>query len=199
MLMRVAFCFSVFTSLILTTTAHTQTCRCSKYTFPNKEVFATCRDLPHSPSFLHWTYQPATGNLDIAFRHSGIENPTNTWVAWAINPNNNLIQAMPGAQALVAIPAQSCGAVMRGYTCSISSYNTVLEESNISYPYSNLMVTFQNNEVTIFATLTLPKCTTSLVHLWQSGSVSDSVPEVHDMASANLNSKEILHLVSPPT
>ncbi|KAJ1428671.1 DOMON domain [Sesbania bispinosa] len=173
--------------VVLTSSAQT----CKEYSFPDKKVFATCRDLPQLSSFLHWTYEQATGKLDIAYRHSGITS-TDTWVAWAINPSNNLNQAMVGAQALVAFP-QSPPKV---YTSSITSYNTLLEEGNITYACSNLKATFQNSEVKIFATLTLPKGTTSLLHVWQDGSLSGSIPEVHEQDPPHLNSKEKLDLLS---
>lgn len=101
---------------------------------------------------------------------------------------------MIGAQALVAIP-QSSGAP-KVYTSPISGYNTQLAEGNISYSPSGLTGTYQNNELTIYATLTLPNGTTSLVHLWQDGPVSGSTPQVHGQDPSNLNAKETLNLVS---
>ncbi|KAJ1427138.1 DOMON domain [Sesbania bispinosa] len=165
-------------------------------TFSNNKRYATCRDLPQLTSYLHWTYDQASGNLDIAFRHTGITS-TDRWVAWAINPNNKLDPAMVGAQALVAIP-QASGSP-RAYTSSIASTNTQLQEGTISYPVSGLTATYQNNEVTIFATLTLPNDTTSLVHVWQDGPVSGSTPQEHRHDSGHGSSKEVLDLVSGTT
>jgi len=181
----------VTTTLAQTTTTTTQTCK--SHTFTNNEVFTSCRDLPQLTSYLHWTYDQTTGKLDIAFRHKGITN-TNRWVAWAINPDRDLTSSMNGAQALVAIP-QSSG-TLKAYTSSIVNSGTQLTESNISYPHSRLSATHESNEVTIYASITLPVGTTTLVHLWQDGAMSGSTPQSHDMTSANTNSKESLDLSS---
>lgn len=193
-MLRVVLGLSVLSCVLLTSCAQT----CKNQIFSNNKKFTTCRDLPELTSYLHWSYEQATGKLDIAFRHSGITS-TDKWVAWAINPKNVLDPAMIGAQALVAIP-QSSGSP-RAYTSSIANTNTQLQEGTISYPVSGLSATYQNNEVTIFATLTLPNGTTSLVHLWQDGplSASTSTPQQHNQSPTHFNSKETLDLVSGQT
>ncbi|KAK7303385.1 hypothetical protein RJT34_14289 [Clitoria ternatea] len=191
MAVRLVLALSVLSSLVLTSSA--QTCRGQRFT--ENKIFTSCRDLPHLTSYLHWTYEQSTGKLDIAYRHSGITS-TNRWFAWAINPSGDLNSAMVGAQALVAIP-QSSGAP-RAYTSSISSYGTQLQEGNISYTHTGLRATLENNEVTIYATLTVPSGTTSLVHLWQDGPMSGSTPQAHAQGS-NLQAKESLDLVSGST
>ncbi|XP_047171217.1 cytochrome b561 and DOMON domain-containing protein At5g47530-like [Vigna umbellata] len=177
-------------SLLLTSSVQSQTCM--NHTFTDNKVFTSCRDLPHLTSYLHWTYDQATAKLDMAFRHAGI-NASDRWVAWAINPNNNLDSAMVGAQALVAI--SESGGAPRAYTCSVQGYSTQLAEGNISYPHSGLTATRQNSEITIYATLTLPNGTTNLVHLWQDGPLSASIPSQHQLATSNLQAKEILDLL----
>ncbi|KAJ1400342.1 DOMON domain [Sesbania bispinosa] len=191
-MLRVVLVLSVLSCLVLTSSAQT----CKSHSFSNNKRFSTCRDLPHLTSYLHWTYDKSTGKLDIAFRYSGITS-TDTWVAWAINPRNKLGSAMIGAQTLVAIP-QSNGSPI-AYTSSITSTRTRLQEGSISYPVSGLTATYQNNEVTIFATLTLPNGTTSFVHLWQDGPLSGSTPQEHSESSAHQNAKEVLDLVSGTT
>ncbi|MCI12894.1 auxin-induced in root cultures protein 12-like, partial [Trifolium medium] len=104
---------------------------------------------------------------------------------------------MTGAQALVAVP-QSNGSP-KAYTSNIASPNTQLTESNISYSHSNLSATHTNGEVTIYATINLPIGTASLVHLWQDGAMSGNTPQMHDMNSANQQSKERLDLTSGVT
>lgn len=181
---------SVLSSLLLTTSAQTA---CKGQAFTENKVFTTCRDLPHLSSYLHWTFDQATGKLDIAFRHTGISG-TDKWVAWAINPSNNLNSAMTGAQALVAI-IPSSGAP-NAYTSSIQNPGTTLAEGAISYNHSGLTATHQSTEVTIYATLTLPSGTTTLVHLWNDGPVSSGTPAMHAMTSSNTQSKESLDLLS---
>nr|KYP58305.1 Auxin-induced in root cultures protein 12 [Cajanus cajan] len=187
-MLRLVLALSVLSCALVTSSA--QTCR--NQTFSNR-VFTTCRDLPQLTAYLHWTYDQASGKLEIAFKHAGITS-TNRWVAWAINPRNTLDPAMIGAQALVAIP-QSNGSP-RAYTSSIANTATQLEEGNISYPVEGLSATYQNNEVTIFATLTLPNGTTSLVHVWQDGPLSGSTPQEHSHETSHQNSKETLNLLS---
>ena len=187
---RLVLAISVLSSLLLTTSAQTA---CKGQAFTENKVFTTCRDLPHLSSYLHWTFDQATGKLDIAFRHTGISG-TDKWVAWAINPSNNLNSAMTGAQALVAI-IPSSGAP-NAYTSSIQNPGTTLAEGAISYNHSGLTATHQNTEVTIYATLTLPSGTTTLVHLWNDGPVSSGTPAMHAMTSSNTQSKESLDLLS---
>ncbi|KAK7332404.1 hypothetical protein VNO80_29155 [Phaseolus coccineus] len=189
MVVRLVLAVSVLSSLLLTTSAQSQTCE--SQTFTENKVFATCRDLSHLSSYLHWTYDQASGKLDIAFRHTGI-SATDRWVSWAINPNNDLSSSMMGAQALVAI--SESGGAPRAYTSSIQGYTTQLAEGNISYPHSGLTATRQNSEITIYATLTLQNNITNIVHLWNDGPLSSSIPSMH--STANTQSKESLDLLS---
>lgn len=191
-MLRLTLALCVLSSIILTSSAQTQSCK--NQTFSNNKAFTTCRDLPQLTSYLHWSYDETSGKLDIAYIHTGI-TATNRWVAWAINPSSTLDPAMIGAQALVAIP-QASGSP-KAYTSNIVDTSTRLQEGSISYPVSGLSATYQNNEVTIFATLTLPNGTTSLVHVWQDGVLSsDTTPQEHSHESSHQNSKEVLDLVS---
>ncbi|TKY72240.1 integral to membrane [Spatholobus suberectus] len=187
--LRLVLAISVLSCLLLTSSAQT----CKSQTFNNNKVFTSCSDLPHLTSYLHWTYDQATGKLDMAFRHAGITQ-TDRWVAWAINPNNDLTKAMNGAQALVAI-SQS-GGTPTAYTSPIAGYQTQLAEGTISYNHTALSATRQNGEITIYASLTLPSGTTNLVHLWQDGPLSGSTPQIHSTSSSNTQAKESLDLVS---
>ncbi|KAI4317454.1 hypothetical protein L6164_025321 [Bauhinia variegata] len=190
LMLRFVLAFIVLSSLLLKSFAK----NCSSYSFSGNRTFALCRDLPQLSSQLHWNYEQATGKLDLACRHGRINSSIGNWFAWAINPNNNLQNSMIGAQALVAI-WQSHGTT-RVYTSPISGYDTSLAKGTIAYNVSGLSATHWGNEIIIFATLMLPSGTTTLVHLWQEGTLSDSMPEMHDMSSANLNAKERLDLVT---
>ncbi|XP_028755027.1 cytochrome b561 and DOMON domain-containing protein At4g17280-like [Neltuma alba] len=186
-MLKLALGFSVLTTLFLTSSAQ----NCTNYTFNSSRVFSRCRDLPHLSSHLHWTFNQSTGQLDIAYRHGGI-NSTNKWVAWALNPTGSVSAAMPGAQALVAILQNG---TTRAYTSPISSYATSLQAGNLSFPVSGLAATYQNREIIIFATLTLNGGASSMIHTWQEGVVSGSTPQAHSMSSDNTNAKETLNLV----
>ncbi|KAG4945984.1 hypothetical protein JHK87_041991 [Glycine soja] len=141
LVMRLVLVIYMLSTVILKSSAQA----CKNKTFNDNKVFAKCRDLPQSSSYLYWTYDQATGKLDMTFTHAGITAPER-WVAWAINPNNNLKTAMVGAHA-------GSGGAPRAYTTSITNYSTHLEEGNISYPHSGLAATRQNNEITIYAIL----------------------------------------------
>ncbi|XP_057753085.1 cytochrome b561 and DOMON domain-containing protein At5g47530-like [Arachis stenosperma] len=194
MMWRVMLGMCVLSS-VLVKTSLAQTCKTQS--FSNNKVFKNCHDLSQLTSYLHWTYDQPSGILDIAFRHGGITT-TNRWVAWGINPNNDLVTPMIGAQALVYLP-QSSGNP-RAYTTSIANTATQLQESSIRYPISDLSATYSNNEVTIFATLTLPNGTSSIVHVWQDGPLSASnVPQEHRHDSGHQSSMETLYLVSGQT
>ncbi|KAK4259116.1 hypothetical protein QN277_005483 [Acacia crassicarpa] len=186
-MLKLVLGFSVLTSLFLTSSAQ----NCSNYTFNSSRVFSKCRDLPHLSSHLYWTFNQSSGQLDIAYRHDGI-NSTNKWVAWALNPTGSLTAAMPGAQALVAILQNG---TTRAYTSPISSYSTQLQAGNLSFPVTGLTATYQNSEIIIFATLSLNRNVSSMIHTWQEGMVSGSTPQAHAMSSDNLNAKETLNLV----
>lgn len=135
----------------------------------------------------------------MAYRHGGISSSSNRWVAWGINPNNNLDTAMPGAQALVALSPS--GGAPTAYTSPIGSnvFDTQLQEGTIRYNVTGLSATRQNEEIIIFATVNLPSGTTSLVHLWQEGPLSGSSPKQHSLNTENINAKETLDLVSGQT
>ncbi|XP_054776508.1 cytochrome b561 and DOMON domain-containing protein At4g17280-like [Prosopis cineraria] len=186
-MLKLVLGFSALTSLFLTSSAQ----NCNNYTFNSSRVFSNCRDLPYLNSHLHWTFNQSTGQLDVAYRHDGI-NSTNRWVAWALNPAGSLASAMPGAQALVAILQNG---TVRAYTSPISGYSTALQPGNLSFPVSGLTATYLNSEVIMFATLSLNRNVSSMVHAWQEGSVSGSTPQAHAMNSVNVNAKETLNLV----
>ncbi|KAF4379188.1 hypothetical protein G4B88_010582 [Cannabis sativa] len=180
---------SVFSTLFLSSSAQT----CKSYNFARNQQFQECNDLAVLNSFLHWTFDSTTGKLNMAYRHTGVTS--STWVAWAINPSNNLASAMPGAQSLVAYPRSSGGP--RVYTSPIGqTYQTSLAEGNLTYPVRDLSATYQNNEMIIFATWTLPTTTSTITQVWQSGPLSGTTIGPHQTSGDNTRSKSSLNLLS---
>ena len=180
----------LFSSLWASTLAQT----CGSYTFASSnQQFSSCSDLPHLNSFLHWTHDSATGQLRMAYRHTGVSS--GTWVAWGINPS---AAAMPGTQTLVAFPQS--GTSPRVYKSPIAQgsqgYSTTLAEGDLSYNVTGLDATYENQEMIIFATWTLPAGTTTINQVWQAGPLSGSSPRQHGSATENLNSKAALDLAS---
>ncbi|GFZ04124.1 auxin-responsive family protein [Actinidia rufa] len=125
----------------------------------------------------------------IAFRHTGIASPR--WVAWAINPEG---KGMVGSQALVAF--QKSDGTMSVYTSPVTGYRTQLQKGDLSFGVSDLSATFSNNEIVIFATLELPKNTTTVNQVWQDGPVLNDSPGTHDLSGANVRSMATLNLLS---
>ncbi|GAV91403.1 Cytochrom_B561 domain-containing protein/DUF568 domain-containing protein [Cephalotus follicularis] len=162
---------------------------CSTHNFPNTKQYAACSDLPTLNSSLHWNYHPSTHEVDIAFRHSG--NSDSRWIAWAINPTST---HMIGSQALVAF--KKSDGTLAAYTSSITSYETQLQEGNLSFAVHGVSALFEDNEIAIFATLELPSNTTIVNHLWQEGPLSGDTPMMHGLSGANLESYGTVDFIS---
>nr|GEY26815.1 cytochrome b561 and DOMON domain-containing protein At5g47530-like [Tanacetum cinerariifolium] len=83
---------------------------------------------------------------------------------------------MAGSQALVAFQ-QSDGS-MRAYTSPITGYSTQMAEGDLSFPVSDLLATYSNKEIIIYATLGLQNVSSTLNQVWQevqSGSAGGAV------------------------
>ncbi|KAI3718618.1 hypothetical protein L6452_19497 [Arctium lappa] len=182
----VFLCCIMVTTLFLSS-AYAQTC--SNYAFSTNIVFSACNDLPVLNSFLHYTYNPSSQTLSIAYRHTNVDS--SRWVAWAINPTS---QGMAGSQALVAFQ-QSDGS-MRAYTSPITGYTTQLAEGDLSFPVSDLSATYSNNEIVIFATLGLQNWSSTMNQVWQEGQLSGNVPSVHATSGDNVRSMGTLNVLS---
>ncbi|XP_041005360.1 cytochrome b561 and DOMON domain-containing protein At5g47530-like [Juglans microcarpa x Juglans regia] len=156
---------------------------CKSYTgFSNNKLYSSCQDLPVLNSYLHWTYDQSSSQVDIAYRVTGTSS--SRWISWALNPNG---QGMVGAQALVAFQNSSGG--MSAYTSPVSSYSiSTLTEGPLSFAVSNLSATFENsNEMFIFATLTLDSGKTTVNQVWQEGPLNGNNPSSHNTASSSNN------------
>ncbi|KAG8385841.1 hypothetical protein BUALT_Bualt03G0087100 [Buddleja alternifolia] len=165
---------------------------CSRYNFASNQRFSSCNDLPYLNSFLHWSYDQSARTVRIAYRHTGISS--SRWTAWAINPTG---QGMAGAQALVAF--QRSDGSMRAYTSPIASYQTRLEQGDLSFPVSDLTATYSRNEIIIFATLRLGNLSSTLNQVWQEGPLSGDSPATHPTSGPNLRSAGTLNLLSGET
>lgn len=186
--LRLVLFSHVLVSLFLSSSAQSL---CSKYSFGSNKLYTTCTDLPYLNSFLHWTYDSSSGNLEIAYRSTQVT--IKNWVAWAINPSG---EGMITAQAIVAY--QKSDGTMRVYTSSVTDYNTKLQEGALSFPVSNLSATFSNSEISIFATLTLQNVN-SVNQVWQVGPLVGDNPGQHDTSGDNVQSTGRLNLVSGQT
>ncbi|KAL6993954.1 hypothetical protein U1Q18_012063 [Sarracenia purpurea var. burkii] len=164
---------------------------CADFVFPTDgKVFTSCADLPALNSFLHWTHNPSSGSLHVAFRHAQVT--PSTWVAWGINPTS---AAMVGTQAIIAY--QKPDGTMAVFTSPVNSYRTLLQNGSLSFPVSDLSATFANDEIVLYATMNLSLNNGSLVnHVWQDGPVSGDTLRVHDLSGLHLQSIGTLNLSS---
>ncbi|CAJ2640023.1 unnamed protein product [Trifolium pratense] len=163
---------------------------CNTYTFPNNLSYATCNDLPVLESSLHWNYYPKTNKVDIAFKKNNAKD--SSWIAWAINPTS---KGMIGSQALIGYRRSDGG--FKAYTSSITSYSTMLQEGNLSFPVYDVSGMYVNGSMMIFARLELPRNLSLVNHVWQEGLVSDDGSLIaHAMTGPNVQSFGILDFKS---
>jgi len=169
---------TLFASFINPTTSQT----CNSYTFPNKLNYARCSDLHVLESSLYWNYNPKTSIIDVAFKKNNVKE--SSWVAWAINPTS---KGMIGSQALIGY--QNFDGSFKVYTSSITSYQTMLQEGNISFPVYNLSGMSINGSMMIFASLQIPQNFSLVNHAWQEGLVSnDGSFKSHALRGPNVQS-----------
>ncbi|KVI01119.1 cytochrome b561/ferric reductase transmembrane, partial [Cynara cardunculus var. scolymus] len=183
--------FLLFTIMAAMFSSSSSAQSCSNYAFKtNNKVFSACNDLPVLNSFLHYTYNPSSKTLKIAYRRTNID--PSKWVAWAINPTS---KGMVGSQALVAF-RQSNGK-MRVYTSPVTGYSTQLPEGDLSFPVSELSAAYSDKEMIIFATLGLQNVSIiNLNQVWQDGGVSGNAPMAHVTSGDNVKSMGTLNVLS---
>ncbi|RHN48264.1 putative DOMON domain-containing protein [Medicago truncatula] len=102
---------------------------------------------------------------------------------------------MLGSQALIGY--QNFDGSFKAYTSSITSYQTMLQEDNLSFPVYNLSGMFVNGSMMIFASLQLPQNVTLVNHAWQEGLVSnDGSLKSHALRGPNIQSFGTLDFTS---
>ncbi|GAY60846.1 hypothetical protein CUMW_205290 [Citrus unshiu] len=190
--MKRIFLIALFTLLLSPSSSFAQTTQtCTNYRFTtHNNKYGACVDLQALNSFLHWSYDEATGSVDLAYRHVGMK-PTR-WVAWAINPTG---KGMVGSQSLVAY--RNPNGILKAYTSPVMSYGTNLQEGNLSFKVPKISADFSNNEMIIYATIVLPKNMTTVSHVWQEGPVrGDNHLGMHPLGGDNVKSMGTLDLLS---
>ncbi|KAG6572243.1 Cytochrome b561 and DOMON domain-containing protein, partial [Cucurbita argyrosperma subsp. sororia] len=186
--MKLQSCFSVLIVLSLCLSVSAQSCR-NYNGFANNQVFAACVDHPVLNSVLHWTYIESNNTLRIAFRRPS--TTPNQWIAWGINPQG---LAMFGTQALVAHQNSTGGT--HAYTSSLNPPGPTLQQSDLRYGVSELSATYVNNEMTLYATITLPGGMTTINQVWQEGPMAGGAPSAHALTNDNRASRNTLDLLT---
>ncbi|KAK7302317.1 hypothetical protein RJT34_13203 [Clitoria ternatea] len=186
MIIKFLLFLTFFTMIIVPATSQP----CKSYTFPNPINYATCEDLPVLETSLHWNYHPSLGKVDVAFKKANAKG--SSWIAWAINPSS---KGMVGSQAFVAI--HKFDGTLKAYTSPITSYGTMLQEGNLTFPVYSVLASYTNGSIIIFATFQLPSNNTLVNHVWQEGLVSnDGTLRAHSMSGPNLQSFGTLDFLS---
>ena len=163
---------------------------CNSFTFPNHVNYATCMDLPVLESSLHWNYHQSSSTVDVAFKKANAKD--SSWIAWAINPTS---MGMLGSQAFVTF--RKSDGTFKAYTSPITSYETMLEEGNLSFAVHSVSASYSNGHMIIFASLRLPANTTLVNHVWQEGLVSDDgTLNAHSLSGPNVQSSGTLDFAS---
>ncbi|KAL3633229.1 hypothetical protein CASFOL_022756 [Castilleja foliolosa] len=176
------------TAFSLISPSLSQSTTCTSQTFPNRNLYTLCNNLPSLESYLHWAYDPARSTLSIAFI---ARSEAKGWISWAINPTAT---GMVGSQALVAFSDPRGGMAVKTY--NITAYGP-LTESRVWFNVTNSSAEYSNGFMRLFATVVLPVNGTAVNHVWQVGpSVTGGVPDKHEFQPANLNAKGRLDLLS---
>ncbi|KAJ0972463.1 hypothetical protein J5N97_020422 [Dioscorea zingiberensis] len=161
---------------------------CSSASFSKNRTYASCEALPHLSAAIHWTFDPANSSISLAFTAPPAASAG--WIAWAINPNG---VGMIGSQALIAF-RHSDGA-LKVDTFNITSYASI-KPSPIDFPSWDLEAEASSGAMVLFAKVKLPKGKTEINQVWQVGaSVTNGVPDKHEMSPENLAATGMLNLV----
>lgn len=167
-----------------------QTCTKS---FASNRLFTGCQTLQQLNANFAWTYEPGNGSTRMAF--TAAPAASGGWVAWGINPDS---PAMGGTRALIAFKHSNGSVLVQTYNVTDANKgSSPLNPSPIDFKVEDMVAEFSNNQITIFATWTLKNNKTSVNHVWNVGSkVTNSVPQAHAFAAANLASKGTIDLKS---
>ncbi|XP_038704099.1 cytochrome b561 and DOMON domain-containing protein At3g25290 [Tripterygium wilfordii] len=179
-----------FLALIISP-GYSETCTSQKFT--NNNLYSHCLDLPVLASYLHFSYDSSNTTLSIAF----IATPAKSdgWIAWAINPTGT---GMAGSQTLVAYKDSNGSMVLKTY--DIASYSSIVPKK-LAFDVWDTSAESSGGVIRIFAKIKVPSdlaASGKVNQVWQVGPGvgSGGMLQKHDFASANLNSKATLDLLS---
>ncbi|BAF11167.1 cytochrome b561 and DOMON domain-containing protein At5g35735 [Oryza sativa Japonica Group] len=160
---------------------------CANATFQAGRTYRRCDTLPVLGASLHWTYHPANGTADVAFRAP--QSSSGGWVAWGINTQG---AGMVGSSVFIASQINATGAGAGG----VSVVTTVLESFSPSLRNGTLRfdvpappaAEYSAGAYTIYATVALPGNSTTQNMVWQAGPVRGGAIAMHPTTGANLRS-----------
>ncbi|KAF0911166.1 hypothetical protein E2562_007944 [Oryza meyeriana var. granulata] len=174
--------------LSFTAAAAAADCRSGK--FPPGRSFQRCSSLPVLGASLYWTYHPANGTADIAFR---APQSSGGWVAWGINTQS---VGMVGSSVLIASQDGSSGAVAV-LTTVLESYSPSLRNASLGFDVPVPPVAeYVGGAYTIYVTVALPMNSTVQNTVWQAGPGSTGAIAPHATSGQNVQSMQRLAFLS---
>lgn len=153
--------------------------------------FERCADLPELGASLYWTYHPANGTADLAFR---APQSSSGWVAWGINTERP--SSMAGSSVFVASLGGDGG--------SVSVLATYLESTSPALANGTLkldvpvapLAEYAAGAYTVYVTVALPGNSTQQNTVWQAGPLSAGQIAPHPIAGPNVQSTMVLDFLS---
>jgi hypothetical protein len=163
---------------------------CLTATFAGGRTYLKCNPLPVLGASLHWTYHAENGTADIAFRAT---SGTNGWVAWGINPDSS---GMTGSNVFVASQDAS-GAVSVITAILTSTTNPSLDNTTLKFAVPvPASAEYSGGAYTIYATVALPRNSTSQNTVWQAGPSSGGSILPHPTQGQNMLGVQNLDFLS---
>ncbi|KAK3148114.1 hypothetical protein QOZ80_3BG0290870 [Eleusine coracana subsp. coracana] len=177
-------------ALLFATGAAAQTTNCSSASFPAGRTFQSCISLPVLGASIYYTYHPANGTADVAFRGP---SGTDGWVAWGINT----VQANSMGGSSVFIATQNGNGVVTVLPTFLESTAPSLTPGNLRFNVSGAPAAeYSAGVYTIYVTVALPGNSTVQNTVWQAGPLLNGQISPHPMAAPNLQSTMRLDFLS---
>ncbi|KAL6649392.1 hypothetical protein ACP70R_013616 [Stipagrostis hirtigluma subsp. patula] len=155
---------------------------CPSAKFQPGKTFQRCISLPVLGASLSWTYHPANGTADLAFR---APQTTAGWVAWGINTERP--NSMAGSSVFVA--SQDAGGVAPVLMTVLESTSPSLTNGSLRFDVPVTPVAeYAGGAYTIYVTVALPGNATQQNTVWQAGPLTGGRIAPHPMAGPNLQS-----------
>ncbi|KAL6645023.1 hypothetical protein ACP70R_016631 [Stipagrostis hirtigluma subsp. patula] len=156
---------------------------CASAKFQPGKTFQRCISLPVLGASLSWTYHPANGTADLAFRPA--PQTTAGWVAWGINTDG--ARQMAGSSVFIA--SQDASGVAPVLMTVLESTSPSLTNGSLRFDVPVAPVTeYAGGMYTIYGTVALPGNATQQNTVWQAGPLTGGRIAPHPVAGPNLQS-----------
>jgi len=176
-------------ALLFAATATAQD-NCSSAKFPAGRSFQRCTALPELGASLYWTYHPANGTADVAFRAPQSAGGS---VAWGINTQRP--GSMVGSSVFIA--SQDGNGAVPVLTTYLESTAPSLSNNTFKLAVpAGPAAEYSGGTYTIYVTVALPGNSTVQDTVCQAGPLSGGQIAQHPTSPANLRSAQKLDFLS---